>query len=167
MLRTAVRRLNRWSLAAVTAASSLFLPHIVVAQDAAFKGPDTPVAFIMDASRSMLGEVEGRRRMDVARDAMLQLAPGPLQQGRASLVSFGNDRVNECDNIPVIHTFGDAAVNATIAAIQTMEPAQPSPGVQSRIGSPLYRSIEVALATLPSGAKKRVHCHGDRRDRCL
>lgn len=153
MLRTAVRRLNRWSLAAVTAASSLFLPHIVVAQDAAFKGPDTPVAFIMDASRSMLGEVEGRRRMDVARDAMLQLAPGPLQQGRASLVSFGNDRVNECDNIPVIHTFGDAAVNATIAAIQTMEPAQPSPGVQSRIGSPLYRSIEVALATLPSGAK--------------
>jgi hypothetical protein len=100
----------------------------------------------------MLGQVEGRRRMDVARDAMLQLAPGPLQQGQASLISFGDDSVNECNNIPLIHAFGSDAVNATIAAIQTIEPAEPGAGEQSLIGSPLYRSIEVALTTLPQDA---------------
>ena len=150
MVRTLVRRFALGVTAVGAALASLMSLQGAAAQDAAFKGPDTPVAFIMDASRSMLGEVEGRRRMDVARDAMLQLAPGPLQQGRASLVSFGNDRVNECDTIPLIHPFGADSVNATIAAIQTIEPAEPAPGVQSRIGSPLYRSIEVALETLPA-----------------
>ncbi|RPH18772.1 MAG: hypothetical protein CBC49_002170 [Alphaproteobacteria bacterium TMED89] len=153
MKRTFVRPLNRWSLAVLAAATSFLSIQTASAQNAAFKRPDTPVAFIMDASRSMLGQVEGRRRMDVARDAMLQLAPGPLQEGRASLVSFGNDSVNECDNIPLIHPFGSAEVNATIAAIQTLEPAEPGAGVQSLIGSPLYRSIEVALSTLPADAE--------------
>lgn len=153
MVRTTVRRLTLGVVAAVSIATTLFSFSTVSAQETAFKGPDTPVAFILDASRSMLGEVEGRRRMDVARDAMLQLAPGPLQQGRASLVSFGNDAVNECDNIPLIHPFGADSVSETIAAIQTMEPAQPSAGQQSVIGSPLYRSIEVALSTLPEGTE--------------
>lgn len=123
------------------------------ASDAAFQGPDAPVAFILDASRSMLGQVEGRRRMDVARDAMLQLVPGPLQQGRASLVSFGNDAINECDAIPVIHPFGDARVGETLAAIAALEPAEPGAGEVSRVGSPLYRSIEVALSTLPDDSE--------------
>lgn len=153
MVRTFVRRFKFEVLAGFLIVASAFSGQNAAAQEAAFKGPDTPVAFILDASRSMLGEVEGRRRMDVARDAMLQLAPGPLQQGRASLVSFGNDRINECDNIPLIHSFGSDAVNATIAAIQTMEPADPAPGEQSLIGSPLYRSIEVALRTLPREAE--------------
>ncbi|MGB1160430.1 MAG: hypothetical protein ACPG40_04390 [Alphaproteobacteria bacterium] len=153
MVRTFVRGFRFGALVPLLVLASVFSGQNAAAQDAAFKGPDTPVAFIMDASRSMLGEVEGRRRMDVARDAMLQLAPGPLQQGRASLVSFGNDRINECNNIPLIHPFGSDAVNATIAAIQTMEPAEPAAGEQSLIGSPLYRSIEVALETLPSDAE--------------
>ena len=153
MVRTFVRGSRFWALVPLLVLTSVFSGQNAAAQDSAFKGPDTPVAFIMDASRSMLGEVEGRRRMDVARDAMLQLAPGPLQQGRASLVSFGNDRINECNNIPLIHPFGSDAVNATIAAIQTMEPAEPGAGEQSLIGSPLYRSIEVALETLPRDAE--------------
>ena len=153
MVRTFVRGFRFGALVPLLVLASVFSGQNAAAQDAAFKGPDTPVAFIMDASRSMLGEVEGRRRMDVARDAMLQLAPGPLQQGRASLVSFGNDRINECNNIPLIHPFGSDAVNATIAAIQTMEPAEPAAGEQSLIGSPLYRSIEVALETLPSDSE--------------
>lgn len=153
MVRTFVRGFRFGALVPLLVLASVFSGQNAAAQDAAFKGPDTPVAFIMDASRSMLGEVEGRRRMDVARDAMLQLAPGPLQQGRASLVSFGNDRINECNNVPLIHPFGSDAVNATIAAIQTMEPAEPAAGEQSLIGSPLYRSIEVALETLPSDSE--------------
>ena len=153
MVRTVVRGFKIGVIVPFLVAASVFSSQNAAAQEAAFKGPDTPVAFIMDASRSMLGEVEGRRRMDVARDAMLQLAPGPLQQGRASLVSFGNDRINECNNIPLIHPFGSDAVNATIAAIQTMEPAEPGDGEQSLIGSPLYRSIEVALTTLPTDAE--------------
>ncbi len=152
MVRTLVRRFNLGVLTTLAFVASLVSTQSVSAQEAAFKGPDTPVAFIMDASRSMLGQVEGRRRMDVARDAMLQLAPGPLQQGRASLISFGDDSVNECNNIPLIHAFGSDAVNATIAAIQTIEPAEPGAGEQSLIGSPLYRSIEVALTTLPQDA---------------
>ena len=95
---------------------------------------DVPVALILDASRSMLGEVEGRRRMDVARDAMLQIAPGPLTQRRASLVTFGNDRVNECDNIPIIHGFGSDDVRGTLDAIQALEPAEPGEG-ESLFGS--------------------------------
>ncbi len=153
MVRTFVRRFDLGILTSLALVASLVVGQGASAQEAAFKGPDTPVAFIMDASRSMLGQVEGRRRMDVARDAMLQLAPGPLQEGRASMVSFGDDRVNECNNIPLVHAFGSDAVNATIAAIQTIEPAQPGPGEQSLIGSPLYRSIEVALTTLPRDAQ--------------
>ena len=82
MKRTFVRPLNRWSLAVLAAATSFLSIQTASAQNAAFKRPDTPVAFIMDASRSMLGQVEGRRRMDVARDAMLQLAPGPSIHAR-------------------------------------------------------------------------------------
>ena len=100
----------------------------------------------------MLGEVEGRRRMDVARDAMLQIAPGPLTQRRASLVSFGNDRVNECDNIPILHSFGSDDVRSTLDAIQALEPAEPGEGEESLFGSPLYRALEVAMGTLPPEA---------------
>jgi len=66
MVRTFVRRFKFEVLAGFLIVASAFSGQNAAAQEAAFKGPDTPVAFILDASRSMLGEVEGRRRMDVA-----------------------------------------------------------------------------------------------------
>ncbi len=127
---------------------------VAVAQGVTGLNSDVPVALILDASRSMLGEVEGRRRMDVARDAMLQIAPGPLSQRRASLLSFGNDRINECETIPILHSYGSEDVRSTLDAIQALEPAEPQDGEESRFGSPLYRALEVAMETLPSEAEE-------------
>ena len=146
-------------LSRIGAAGALVLMFVFTGGSAGGQGTsglsdDVPVALILDASRSMLDEVEGRRRMDVARDAMLQIAPGPLTQRRASLVSFGNDRVNECDNIPIIHPFGSDDVRSTLDAIQALEPAEPGEGEESLFGSPLYRALEVAMDTLPAEAEE-------------
>ena len=129
---------------------------VAVAQGVTGLNSDVPVALILDASRSMLGEVEGRRRMDVARDAMLQIAPGPVSQRRASLLSFGNDRINECETIPILHSYGSEDVRSTLDAIQALEPAEPQDGEESRFGSPLYRALEVAMETLPSESEEAV-----------
>ena len=130
-----IDRLSRIGAAGALVLTSVFMGGSAGAQGASGLSGDVPVALILDASRSMLGEVEGRRRMDVARDAMLQIAPGPLSQRRASLVTFGNDRVNECDSIPIIHPFGSDDVRSTLDAIQALEPAEPGDGEQSLFGS--------------------------------
>ena len=147
-----IARLSRIGAASALVLMSVFAGGSAGGQGTSGLSDDVPVALILDASRSMLGEVEGRRRMDVARDAMLQIAPGPLTQRRASLVSFGNDRVNECDNIPILHSFGSDDVRSTLDAIQALEPAEPGEGEESLFGSPLYRALEVAMGTLPPEA---------------
>ena len=149
-----IARLSRIGAAGALVLMSVFTGGSAGGQGTSGLSDDVPVALILDASRSMLDEVEGRRRMDVARDAMLQIAPGPLTQRRASLVSFGNDRVNECDNIPIIHPFGSDDVRSTLDAIQTLEPAEPGEGEESLFGSPLYRALEVAMDTLPTEAEE-------------
>lgn len=149
-----IARLSRIGTAGALVLMSVFAGGSAGGQGTSGLSDDVPVALILDASRSMLGEVEGRRRMDVARDAMLQIAPGPLTQRRASLVTFGNDRVNECDNIPIIHSFGSDDVRSTLDAIQALEPAEPGEGEQSLFGSPLYRALEVAMDTLPPEAEE-------------
>ncbi|MBL6772214.1 MAG: VWA domain-containing protein [Alphaproteobacteria bacterium] len=149
-----IARLSRIGAAGALVLMSVFTGGSAGGQGTSGLSDDVPVALILDASRSMLDEVEGRRRMDVARDAMLQIAPGPLTQRRASLVSFGNDRVNECDNIPIIHPFGSDDVRSTLDAIQALEPAEPGEGEESLFGSPLYRALEVAMDTLPAEAEE-------------
>lgn len=70
-----IARLSRIGAAGALVLMSVFTGGSAGGQGTSGLSDDVPVALILDASRSMLDEVEGRRRMDVARMPCCRLRP--------------------------------------------------------------------------------------------
>lgn len=98
-----------------------------------------PVAlFILDGSGSMWGKVEGKAKIDLAKEAMTRLVkdfPTGVDMG---LIAYGHRKEKDCDDIQVLAPLGSGK-DSIISAVDSITP---------KGKTPLTRAIRAAAAQL-------------------
>ncbi|MCB1661072.1 MAG: VWA domain-containing protein [Pseudomonadales bacterium] len=107
------------------------------------------IAVILDASGSMLQRIEGKRRIDVAREALLQLTQEVLPDNTPfALRVFGHREKDSCRTdleIP-LGPLNKASVKQKIASINAMNLAK----------TPIADALQKAVADLAQATKERI-----------
>jgi hypothetical protein len=67
---------------------------------------ESNVLFIFDASGSMKKEIDGKRRIDVAKEAFAKTVLGMPQTARSGLMIFGAQRAKDCSDISLASPIG-------------------------------------------------------------
>lgn len=101
--------------------ASLFAAGMVLPLAAAAQDGHPASLLVLDASGSMWGQIDGRTKIEIAREAadvMLERWDGHVDLG---LMSYGHRRKGDCADIELLHpvgTFDAGALRARIAALQ-------------------------------------------------
>jgi len=77
------------------------------------------VLFIFDASGSMKKEIDGKRRIDVAKEAFFKTVLSMPQSARTGLMVFGAQRAKDCSDIAVVSPVGSGAPGLVYRRIYT------------------------------------------------
>lgn len=75
-----------------------------LAQDAEGDGPG--VAVVLDVSNSMWGQIEGRPKIEIAREAVASLMNSWNPAVEVGLIAFGHRREGDCGDIEIVHPVG-------------------------------------------------------------
>jgi len=109
-----------------------------LSQDAASEreaGPDTMI--ILDGSGSMWGQIEGRAKIEIARDALTGLL-ADWPEGRAvGLMAYGHRSEGDCGDIETLRAPGALDRDAMVAALGSVTPTGKTP-----IGAAVQRAAE-------------------------
>lgn len=116
-------------------AAGLFAASLVVAFNVpSTAAQDAPgVIFILDGSGSMWGQIEGRTKIEVAKEIMVRLVdelPPTIQTG---LVSYGHRTKGECDDIETLAALGSGNREELKARINGISPKGKTPITESLI----------------------------------
>jgi Ca-activated chloride channel homolog len=79
------------------------------------------VLFIFDASGSMKKEIDGKRRIDVAKEAFVKTVLSMPQSARTGLMVFGAQRAKDCSDIAVVSPVGSGAPGDLVPSIVSLE----------------------------------------------
>jgi Ca-activated chloride channel family protein len=104
---------------------------------------EASVLFVLDASGSMWGRVEGRPKIEVAREALASVLTDLPAYVDAGLVAYGHRSKEDCDDIEVVAPLGQQSATELKTVIR---------GVEPRGQTPLSRSLLMAfdeVATRP------------------
>ncbi len=97
---------------------------------------DTGTVFILDGSGSMWGQVEGRPKIEIARQVMVDLSERLPENVQTGLMVYGHNRKDDCDDIEtLVHLGGDRA--AMNEALQSVRPKGMTP-----ITASLHRAVD-------------------------
>lgn len=98
---------------------------------------ETNMLFIMDASNSMWGQIDGTAKIATAKTVMDELL-GDLPAGtRPGLMVYGHRSEGDCADVELVSSFGDGSAESIRAAIQ---------GLQPRGKTPIAASLEQSAA---------------------
>lgn len=89
-------------------------------------GAKGTVLFVLDGSGSMWGQVEGKRKIDIARSVMgdmVQKLPGTVKTG---LMSYGHNRKDDCGDIEMVTQPGGDR-NTLVVALNNIKPKGKTP----------------------------------------
>ncbi|MGM0517140.1 MAG: VWA domain-containing protein, partial [Pseudomonadota bacterium] len=101
--------------------SLVFLLAVIPAQAA------QNLLFIMDASGSMWGQVEGQSKIAVAREVMTDLVAELPDDARAGLVAYGHNRKGDCSDIETLRPLGPLDRQGLIGQIEGLNPKGKTP----------------------------------------
>ncbi len=119
---------------------------------------DDNTLLILDASGSMWGRVEGRSKIETARDVIVDLLAGNPLQRKLGLMSYGHRRKGDCGDIELLVP---SALNTTDAIQRALMSIQP------RGKTPLSASVVEAARELRSEhSKATVILVSDGRETC-
>ena len=106
-------------------------------------GAETPASsnllFILDASGSMWGRVDGEPKIVVAKDVMSGLVRGLPDDAKAGLIAYGHHRKGDCMDIESLVALGPLDRDAMIRQIE---------GLNAKGMTPLTASVEQAIEQL-------------------
>jgi len=106
-----------------------------------------PTVLVIDASNSMWGRIEGKAKMEVARDAVSALV-GTLPKGaRLGIVAYGHRRAGDCGDIETILPVG-AVDEAKVQALASR--------LTPRGKTPITAALKEAAGQLPAGKPSNV-----------
>src|SRR3954452_21048144 len=90
---------------------------------------------ILDASGSMNGEIDGRRKIDIAHEALAALVGRLPDRTNVALRAYGHRKGSDCSDVELLTPLGALDRGALTAQINTVNPAQ-------KVMTPIGASLE-------------------------
>ncbi len=104
-------------------------------------GNSANTIFILDASGSMWGQIEGKPKISIAKEVMAKLVPELPDSSRIGLIAYGHRRKGDCNDVETLVNLGGNHKQAVLSAVK---------GLNARGKTPLTRSINQAFKILQS-----------------
>jgi Ca-activated chloride channel homolog len=82
------------------------------------------IEIILDASGSMNGEIDGRRKIDIAHEALAALVGKLPDHTNVALRAYGHRKGGDCNDVELLTPLGALDRDALTARINTVSPAQ-------------------------------------------
>jgi len=113
-------------------ASALQTPQTAIEKPMADSAPEKSVApsnlmFILDASGSMWGQVEGKAKIAIAKEVLVGLIKDLPNDAVVGLVAYGHRRKGDCDDVEELIALGPLNKPAMAAQIQQLNPKGKTP----------------------------------------
>lgn len=150
----------KWAL---VAAGFLLWPLIIIAPPAWAQSPagDQSILFILDASGSMWGRVEGKTKIEIARDVMQEVLTALPQDQPAGLMAYGHRGKGDCGDIEAVVPVA-AGQNARLAeAVKKLQPKGMTPisdALKKGAESLKYKEKKASIVLVSDGVET---CKGD------
>jgi Ca-activated chloride channel family protein len=90
-------------------------------------GEPARVIIVFDASGSMAGQVEGRAKIDVAKEVVSGIVEGVAPEVELGLMAYGHRRKGDCDDIELLVPPAPASSGEVLAAIMKLNPIGKTP----------------------------------------
>lgn len=116
-------------LAPTLSIATLMLAALVLTPNStAAAAEDSPgVIFVLDGSGSMWGRIEGRTKIEVAKEIMVRLVDELPPEVQAGLVSYGHRTKGDCDDIETLAPLGSQNRAQLKAGINSITPKGKTP----------------------------------------
>ena len=85
------------------------------------------IMFILDASGSMWGKVQGRTKIDAAKEVMRQTIPELPPEVLTGLTVYGHSRESSCDDIEILVPAGSNDRQALLGRVENIQPHGKTP----------------------------------------
>lgn len=123
--------------------------------------PGTNILFILDASGSMAGRIDGKPKMDVAKEVMTDLIDGLPDNINVGLEVYGHRSKGDCDDIESMVEVGAINKQALVEKINSIQPKGKTPIAKSLAiaGEKLSASEDKTTIILVSDGEET--CEGD------
>lgn len=140
--------------------SMAFLAERSIAQSEG-GSPGTNILFILDASGSMAGRIDGKPKMDVAKEVMTDLIDGLPDNLNVGLEVYGHRSKGDCDDIETMVEVGAINKQALADKINSIQPKGKTPIAKSlqMAGEKLSASEDKTTIILVSDGEET--CEGD------
>ncbi len=99
-------------------------------------GENVNTLFILDASGSMWGQINGKAKITIAKQVMAKLVPELDDSHRIGLIAYGHRRKGDCNDV---ETLVPLATNNKAAVLKAVQ------GLNAKGKTPLTRSLKQAL----------------------
>lgn len=138
---------NRYRFAAMTALAALVFPSEMLAQTGTTAAVDDPgsVMVVMDASGSMWGQIDGKTKIEIARETLRKSLAGVPAGREIGLIAYGHRRKGDCSDIEVLSTPAAGNGKAIAGAVDKLNP---------KGKTPLSDAVRLAAKELRSTEKK-------------
>ena len=101
------------------------------------------LVFIIDASGSMWGQVEGTAKIAIAKEVLANLIRGLPDDSEVGLVAYGHRRKGDCDDVEELISLGPLEKEKAVAEIQALTPRGMTPISRSvRLTAERLRNVE-------------------------
>ncbi|MBZ6075430.1 vWA domain-containing protein [Microvirga puerhi] len=125
------------------AASAIILGFILsLTQGSAQEKGSPQTVLVIDASNSMWGRIDGKAKMDIARDAVSSLVDALPKGSRLGIVAYGHRRAADCNDIETVMPIGAVDKTKVQAVASKLTP---------RGKTPITASLKEAAGLLGAG----------------
>ncbi|MBW1702752.1 MAG: VWA domain-containing protein [Deltaproteobacteria bacterium] len=139
----------------------LTIPAVFSMHPHACANDQDSLIFILDASGSTLGQIEGRAKIDIVKEVMTDLVKELPDGLNVGLVAYGHRKKGDCRDVEQIVPLGPLDKNRMIAGIKGLSPKGKAPITLSilRVFEALKTYKEECTIVLVSNGKET--CTGD------
>lgn len=93
------------------------------------------VAIVLDASGSMWGQIDGRSKIEIAREAVAGLVAQWQPDNQIALVAYGHNRKGDCSDIQTLIPLGPLDAEGFMAQVNALNPKGMTPLSQATINA--------------------------------
>lgn len=142
--------MNKISLARIVLAIAALFVHFtsLVAVQAQGGGDPSRVIIVFDASGSMAGHVEGRPKIDVAKEVVSAIVSGIAPEVELGLMAYGHRRKGDCEDIELLVPPAPGSSGEVLAAIMKLNPMGKTPLTASVLQAATHLKYTEAKASV-------------------
>lgn len=119
-----------------------------------------PLVLILDASGSMWGRVDGKPKVEIAREVLGDLVDGMDPERELALVAYGHRQKGDCDDIEVLLPLGSLDPEAVKSTVGDLNPLGMTP-ITASVGQALELVPETGASSLVLLTDGLETCDGD------